>query len=312
MKSRFQYILAILIIIVGYTIFSGLWKRAKIVSETGNLPAEAIVFRLWEENTLGFINDLGNNFQSVEIKIPNSGLLGRRYIDFGKHIATWSVDGKYLASRVSPYNPNSGWPVLISSDGEFFYCDNEFYPWGTGRIWVIDGFNTIMQIDDEQSERVSLFNMRSCEEIEVLYEVKDQNSDEHIREAAYSLKGWLAISRWMDNHEEILLLDPSGSEKFTISGGQWPTWSPDGNYLAYSIVKDGIFITDIYGGDPYRLVTTSAGDHSPPSWSPDGKWITYHRFSKGSQNIYILDIESREEVEIYQGGVNPNWRWDFP
>ena len=95
---------------------------------------------------------------------------------------------------------------MISSDGEFFYCDNEFYPWGTGRIWVIDGFNTIMQIDDEQSERVSLFNMRSCEEIEVLYEVKDQNSDEHIREAAYSLKGWLAISRWMDNHEEILLL----------------------------------------------------------------------------------------------------------
>ncbi len=63
-----------------------------------------------------------------------------------------------------------------------------------------------------------------------------------------------------------------------------PQWSPDGTKLAYSTTPtpradDGalsdIWVIDVAGGAPRRLVDNRAGSDNSPRWSPDGAQIAY-------------------------------------
>jgi hypothetical protein len=52
-----------------------------------------------------------------------------------------------------------------------------------------------------------------------------------------------------------------------------PDWSPDGKYLAISLLGS-IWKVDAVTGDAVQL-TYDRAYHSSPDWSPDGKWIIY-------------------------------------
>ncbi len=310
MKIRSKYLMILPILILVCAISSGFWRKPRIVSDSGFLPKKDILFYFIEEETYGFINKDGSGFELIELKIPFSGWLPvTTYIDCDSHLATWSRDGNWLTSRVSPYTPTGGTPVMISNEGVFLQCD-ESALWGSGRLWVIDEWNVITRLYGEGEDRVSIIDMQTCEEVNTLYQVNG-GQVESIREAALSSQGWLAIGRWIGEHEEILIIDPLGHERSIILRGQYPSWSPDGNLLAYTVDEDGIYISSFDGSNPKKLLDITIGEPSPTSWSPDGKWITYHRFSQGTNNIYIMEIDSREEIEILKGGLYPNWRWDI-
>lgn len=53
----------------------------------------------------------------------------------------------------------------------------------------------------------------------------------------------------------------------------YPEWSPDGKYLAVSLLGS-IWKVDATTGDASQL-TYGKSYHSSPEWSPDGKWIVY-------------------------------------
>src|SRR5712671_8169847 len=53
----------------------------------------------------------------------------------------------------------------------------------------------------------------------------------------------------------------------------WPSWSPDGKWIAVSM-HGSIWKIDPRNGEAWE-VTHSRKLHSSPSWSPDGKWIVY-------------------------------------
>lgn len=97
-----------------------------------------------------------------------------------------------------------------------------------------------------------------------------------------------------------------------------PTWSPDGDWIAYSTAR-----TEGLGGDIYRVRSSGVGapehlfgdDTAWPSglrWSVDGRHIVFRL----RQDLYILDLESGEaQVVVATPGdddnprLSPNGRW---
>ena len=77
-----------------------------------------------------------------------------------------------------------------------------------------------------------------------------------------------------------------------------PSWSPDGQHIAFESHRDGraeIYVMDSDGSNLRRLTDHSAEDRSP-SWSPDGRHIAFESNRDGDWEIYVMDIAS------YTGG----------
>jgi Tol biopolymer transport system component/DNA-binding winged helix-turn-helix (wHTH) protein len=90
-----------------------------------------------------------------------------------------------------------------------------------------------------------------------------------------------------------------------------PTFSPDGNYLAYSSDRSGSF--EIYaktiatGGREIHL--TSDGDQNmEPAWSPDGEFIAYHSVKRGG--IWLVPALGGTAKQLTEFGCRPAWSRD--
>lgn len=127
----------------------------------------------------------------------------------------------------------------------------------------------------------------------------------------------------------IILHNLRTGEKRIVGEGNFPVWSRDGQWLAYT-GADGIYIIqNSPGAQPRRLVAfaePSSGvyreyDYVPiASWSPDGKWLVYHEYHSkpvdphaefGAQHysIFKVNVETGETIKLVDGGFSPFWRW---
>lgn len=73
-----------------------------------------------------------------------------------------------------------------------------------------------------------------------------------------------------------------------------PTWSPDGNQIAYVSFESGrstVFVQDVWTGQR-RLITEFRGLNSAPAWSPDARKLALTLSKDGNPEIYIFDMET--------------------
>lgn len=69
----------------------------------------------------------------------------------------------------------------------------------------------------------------------------------------------------------------------------WPTWSPDGKWIAVAKRvnnKNDVWLVDADKKRPPIQITTT-GNCSKPTWSADGKEIWYTRFDKGNEDVWV-------------------------
>ena len=137
--------------------------------------------------------------------------------------------------------------------------------------------------------------------------------------------GKLAFSSSRSGDPEIYIIDQSGGNLHRITTSKGPDVSPvwnrkTGSQIAWVSGRTGLPQIYIMGSDGTNVQqVTDTGYAVSPSWSPNGQFLAfswmrhYGPGAPGSEDIYIMDIVSKQWVQLtHDGGRNdfPSWSPD--
>jgi Tol biopolymer transport system component len=99
---------------------------------------------------------------------------------------------------------------------------------------------------------------------------------------------------------QIVIATADGSEMRPLSdppvvpyGDAWPTFSPDGKWIAAFIGEEGRFgdywVIPSAGGNARRL-TNDFAEGGAPAWTPDGKFLVFPSARAGSMNLWRVAV----------------------
>src|SRR6476469_7832893 len=95
-----------------------------------------------------------------------------------------------------------------------------------------------------------------------------------------------------------LPLKPTRKISYTTSEGTWISldMSPDGSSIVFDLMGD-IYTIPATGGSA-TPVTTGLSFDTHPRYSPDGKKILFTSDRSGSENLWYIDIEKKDTVQV--------------
>ena len=119
-----------------------------------------------------------------------------------------------------------------------------------------------------------------------------------------------------ERHVYIAREDGSSARRITTdhSGGEDPTWSPDGEQLVFSR-RFGDYSTELFvigrDGTGERQLTDTPGRNYGPAWSPADGRIAFASSRDGPAEIYVMNADGSGAVRLTDGGgTQPAWSSD--
>lgn len=114
----------------------------------------------------------------------------------------------------------------------------------------------------------------------------------------------------LDLQGTIWIMPVEGGEAKAITDGMGdahePSWSPNGEFLAFHSYKSGNYQIWTISKDGSNLTQMTFGEYDcrEPYWSPDGKSIVYSTDINGNYDIYKVDIASKEIAQVTSAPEN--------
>ena len=118
----------------------------------------------------------------------------------------------------------------------------------------------------------------------------------------------------------IHIMDADGSNPVQLAVGGMPSWSPDGERIAFSYGSNGFHgdVADIYliDGDGENRVNLTQGLHQRnlfPAWSPDGTKIAFWSDREDRPDIYLMEADGTNPINLTRDPHNedrPSWSPD--
>jgi len=117
--------------------------------------------------------------------------------------------------------------------------------------------------------------------------------------------------------QQIYIMDAEGTnlQRIIDDGGdaEYPSWSPDGQNIAFAWQKPGTGRYDIYihnlGTGRNSQVTSDAGTNERPSWAPDGRHLVFASTRSGSWQIYSMLANGLKVRQLTKTGRNEGPAW---
>jgi len=169
-----------------------------------------------------------------------------------------------------------------------------------------EGPPEVTPVTESDSERTLYLWDPQTGDVEALFSVPTQQAAQ-LDDAERSPDGTRIVfeRQVADGTSQIYVLDADGTERplTDLAGGAHdPTWSPDGETIAFagSEVRGtdpDIFAVDLVGGSP-RRITGTWKDDGRPDWSPDGTQIIFDSRSgdvrSGRGVIWVTSVRTGE------------------
>jgi len=96
-------------------------------------------------------------------------------------------------------------------------------------------------------------------------------------------------------------LNPDGSPLRMLLDGRWPTWSPDGQSLAYVLIEGAVFVAIL----PLETPKPSPlGEGVGAHWSPDGKKIA----CSGGSSLLTYNVETKSPHVVIDAAAESPYR----
>ncbi len=117
-----------------------------------------------------------------------------------------------------------------------------------------------------------------------------------------------------EKEKKDLPLEPTRKLEYSAKGGSWISVdvSPDGSTLVFDFLGD--LYTMPIGGGKATILTSGMPFDGQPRYSPDGKSVVYTSDEDGGENIWIIEVASKEKKQITKGKhsryQSPEWTPD--